>query len=263
MTTSIHPTAIVDGAAQLGEGVTIGAYSVVGPEVVIGDGVNIHNHVSLKGRTNIGEEVEVFSHASLGGPPQILGYRDSAESRLEIGPRTIIREFANLHTGSPEAGGLTNVGADCMIMGYSHIAHVCIIGDKCVIANGTQFGGHVTVGEQVWMGGLVAIHQYCRIGKHAFLGGGSIVVAHVIPYGSVIGNKARLAGLNIVGLKRRGFERQTIHDLRAAYRLLFAEEGTFSERLVDTEKTYAQCREVSEIVEFIKAAKSRAICMPG
>ena len=259
----IHPTAIIDPSAEIGADVSIGPYSVIGPHVELEDRVKLHSHVVVTGRTRLSEDVEVFDHASLGGSPQIIGFQESEHSRLEVGARTVLREYSNLHTGSPESGGLTRIGADCLFMSYSHAAHDCDIGDKCVIANGTQIGGHVSVGEQVWMGGNVAVHQHCRIGKHAFLGGGAIVVAHVIPYGSVIGNHAHLAGMNIVGLKRRGFTREVIHDLRAAYRLLFAEEGTFSERLIDTEETYAARSEVIEIVDFIKAAKSRAICMPG
>ena len=258
----IHPSAIVDPKSELGDNVSIGPFCVIGPDVVIENNVTLHSHVSVQGRTHISENVEIFEHAAIGGPPQILNFRDSDDSRLEIGARTIFREYTNVHAGSPDSGGLTKIGADCMFMSYSHVAHDCDIGNKCVIANGTQIGGHVTVGEQVWMGGQVAVHQHCRIGRHAFLGGGAIVVAHVIPYGSVVGNHAHLAGLNIVGLKRRGFSRETIHDLRAAYRLLFAEEGTFSERLADTAETYSKCSEVNEIVDFIKAAKSRAICMP-
>lgn len=263
MTVNIHPTAIVDTSADIAADVQIGPYCVVGPDAVLERGVKLHNHVTITGRTRLGEDVEIFSHAAMGGPPQVLGYKDSENSRVEIGARTIMREYTTIHAGSPDAGGLTRVGSDCLFMAYSHAAHDCDIGDKCVIANGAQIGGHVTVGEQVWMGGQIAVHQHCRIGKHAFLGGGAIAVTHVIPYGSVVGNQAKLAGLNIVGLKRRGFSRQTIHDLRAAYRLLFAEEGTFSERLVDTEETYSDSPEVMEIVEFIKAAKSRSICMPG
>ena len=263
MTTTIHPTAILDPAAKIGANVEIGPYCVIGANAVIEDRVKLHNHVTIKGRTRLGEGVEIHSHAVMGGPPQVLGYQDNENSRVEIGPGTIMREFTTIHAGSPDAGGLTRIGSDCLFMAYSHAAHDCDVGDKCVIANGAQIGGHVTVGEQVWMGGLTAVHQHCRIGKHAFLGGGAIAVTHVIPYGSVVGNQAKLAGLNIVGLKRRGFSRQTIHDLRAAYRLLFAEEGTFSERLIDTEETYSESPEVMEIVDFIKAAKSRAICMPG
>lgn len=263
MSTIIHPTAIVDSAAEIGEDVEIGPYCVVGPNVILENGVKLKSHASITGRTRLCENVEIYDHAAIGGPPQVLGFKDEGNSRVEIGPRTIMREFTNVHAGSPSEGGLTRVGADCLFMSYSHAAHDCDIGDKCVIANGTQIGGHVKVGEQVWMGGQVAVHQHCRIGKHAFLGGGAIAVTHVIPYGSVIGNQARLAGLNIVGLKRRGFSRQTIHDLRAAYRLLFAEEGTFSERLADTEQTYAASAEVMDIVSFIKEAKSRSICMPG
>ncbi|MEM6535141.1 MAG: acyl-ACP--UDP-N-acetylglucosamine O-acyltransferase, partial [Pseudomonadota bacterium] len=204
----------------------------------------------------------VHSGSVLGGPPQVLGYRHSDESRLEVGARTIMREHTTLHTGSPSHGGLTKVGADCLFMVHTHAAHDCMIGDKCVIANNTHIGGHVQVGDQVWMGGAVAVHQWCRIGDHAFVGGGSILVADVIPYGSVVGNHAHLAGLNVVGLKRRGFSRETIHSLRAAYRLLYAKEGTFTERLEDTAETYADVSEVMEIVDFIRNNKNRALCLP-
>lgn len=263
MAPAIHPTAIVDPKAQIGANISIGAYCVVGPQAVLSDGVRLHNFVSVSGDTLLGENVEVFDHASIGGPPQILGFKESErDSKLEIGSGTILREHVTLHRGSPDSAGITRIGSDCLLMAYSHVAHDSDIGDRCVIANGTQIAGHVIVGEQVWMGGMVAIHQFCKIGKHAFLGGGSIVVSHVIPYGSVVGNHAHLAGLNVVGLKRRNFSRDTIHSLRAAYRMLFADEGTFSERLKDTEETYAESVEVGEIVSFIKAAKSRSICMP-
>ena len=263
MTSTIHPTAIVDPAAELGSGVEIGPYAVVGPNAILENGVKLHNHVSISGRTRLCADVEIYDHAAIGRPPQVLGFKDSEDSRVEIGQRTILREFVTVHSGSPDAGGLTRIGADCLFMSYSHAAHDCDFGDKCVIANSAQIGGHVIVGEQVWMGGQVAVHQHCRIGKHAFVGGGSIVVNHIIPYGSVIGNHAKLAGLNIVGLKRRGFSRQTINDLRAAYRLLFADEGTFAERLDDVEKMHASSPEVINIIDFIRLAKARAICMPG
>lgn len=198
----------------------------------------------------------------IGGAPQILGYEDDESSRVTIGDNTILRENTTIHAGSPKHGGLTSVGASCLFMVGTHAAHDCVIGDKCVIANGTQIGGHVHVGEQVWMGGLVAIHQFCRIGRHAFIGGGAVAVADVIPYGSVIGNHAHLAGLNITGLKRRGFSRKTIHDMRAAYRMLFAKEGTFSERVADAEESYGDCPELMEIIAFIRSSKSRALCLP-
>ena len=262
MSTTIHPTAIVEDGATLGDNVTVGAFAYVGAKVTLGDRCVIHPRGTVMGNTVFGEEVEVFPGAVIGGPPQVLGFQDDGTSRLTIGKGTILRENVTVHTGSPAHGGLTSIGENCLFMANSHLAHDCTTGDKCVFANGVQIGGHVTIADQVWMGGLVAIHQFCRIGPHAFVGGGAIVVADVIPYGSVIGNHAYLAGLNIIGMKRRGFSRQSIHDLRAAYRMLFAKEGTFSERVKDAEETYGDCKELMEIVDFIKSSKSRSLCLP-
>ncbi|MEO1554186.1 MAG: acyl-ACP--UDP-N-acetylglucosamine O-acyltransferase [Pseudomonadota bacterium] len=262
MSTTIHPTAVVETGAQLGENVTIGAMAYVGPHAVLKDNVILHAKATVIGRTELNEAVEVYPGSVLGGPPQVLGYRESAESRLEVGAGTIMREHTTLHTGSPEHGGLTRVGKECLFMAHTHAAHDCVLGDKCVIANNTHIGGHVTVGEQVWFGGAVAVHQFCRIGDHAFVGGGAILVADVIPFGSVVGNHAHLAGLNVVGLKRRGFSRDTIRSLRSAYRMLYAKEGTFSERLEDTAAAFLDVPEVMQIVNFIRDNKSRSLCLP-
>lgn len=258
-----HSSAVISPNAKIGEDVAIGPFCVIGPDVVLGPRARLHNGVTIEGRTQIGEGCEIFSGAVIGKAPQILGFEDGETSRIEIGPRTIIREHATIHPGSPEAGGLTSVGADCLLMIGVHIAHDCHVADRCVFANNVTLGGHVTIGEQVWMGGLAAVHQNCRIGRHAFIGGGAILVDNVIPFGSVIGNHAYLAGINIVGLKRRGFARQTIHDLRAAYRMLFADEGTFVERIEDTKTAYGGCEEVNELLTFIEANDGRALCMPG
>ncbi|MGB3624856.1 MAG: acyl-ACP--UDP-N-acetylglucosamine O-acyltransferase [Henriciella sp.] len=262
MSADIHPTAIVEPGAELGEGVTIGALAYVGSDVKLGAGCQIHQRGTVLGRTELADEVAVYPGAVIGGPPQILGFKDDGTSRLTVGKRSIFREHVTVHTGSPAHGGLTSIGDECLMMVGSHLAHDCHVGEKCVIANNVQLGGHITVGDQVWMGGMAAVHQFCRIGQHAFVGGGAIVVADVIPYGSVIGNHAHLAGLNIVGMKRRGFSRQSIHDLRAAYRMLFAKEGTFSERLADAEETYGECAECIEILNFIRKGKSRSLCLP-
>ncbi|MEM1148164.1 MAG: acyl-ACP--UDP-N-acetylglucosamine O-acyltransferase [Pseudomonadota bacterium] len=262
MTVSIHPTAVVEPSAQLGTDVVIGAMAYVGPHVELGDEVVLQTKSTVIGRTHLGAQVEVYPGAVIGGPPQVLGYKDHPDSRLEVGARTILREHTTLHTGSPEHGGLTKVGEGCLFMAHTHAAHDCVLGDKCVIANNTHIGGHVTIGEQVWFGGAVAVHQWCRIGDHAFVGGGAILVADVIPFGSVVGNHAHLAGLNVVGLKRRGFSRDTIRSLRSAYRMLYAKEGTFSERLEDTAAAFADSPEVMQIVTFIRDSKSRALCLP-
>lgn len=262
LSVNIHPTAIVEDGAQLGENITVGAFAYVGSDATLGDGCRIHHRASITGRSELGANVEVFPGAVIGSAPQILGFKDDGTSRLTIGSGTTIREHVTIHSGSPAHGGVTSVGQDCLLMVDVHIAHDCHVGDKCVFANNVALGGHIVVGDQVWMGGLAAIHQFCRVGRHAFVGGGAIVVADIIPYGSVIGNHAHLAGLNLTGLKRRGFSRQTIHDLRAAYRLLFAKEGTFNERIADAEETYRDCPELMEIIEFIRSAKNRALCLP-
>jgi UDP-N-acetylglucosamine acyltransferase len=262
MTVNIHPTAIVENGAKLGTGVTIGAYAHVGCHVEIQDHCNLMPKAMVLGRTQLGEGVCVHPGAVIGGAPQVLGYRDSKESRLEVGARTILREHVTLHTGSPSHGGITRIGSDCLFMAHTHAAHDCVIGDHCVIANNTHIGGHVTAGNHVWMGGAVAVHQFCRIGEHAFVGGGAILVADVIPFGSVVGNHAHLAGLNVVGLKRRGFSRETIMKLRAGYRMLYAREGTFTERLEDTAVTYSDSPEVMQIIDFIRNNKNRALCLP-
>ncbi|MEM9668615.1 MAG: acyl-ACP--UDP-N-acetylglucosamine O-acyltransferase [Pseudomonadota bacterium] len=260
--TAYHTSAIIAPGATIPESAEIGPFCVIGPDVVLGEGVKLHNSVTLQGRTYIGDECELFPGAVIGTSPQILGFEDHPDSRIEIGPRTVLREQVTVHPGSPEHGGVTSIGSDCLMMIGVHIAHDCQVADRCVFANNVTLGGHVTIDEQVWAGGLAAIHQNCRVGQHAFIGGGAILVDNVIPYGSVVGNHAYLAGINIVGLKRRGFQRQTIHDLRSAYRMLFADEGTFAERLEDTRSAYGDCPEVDEVLSFIETNSGRALCMP-
>ena len=258
----IHDSAIVSPDAQIADDVKIGPFCMVGPEVTLEAGCVLHNGVTIEGRTHLEEGCELFTGAVIGKDPQILGYEPSPVSRIEIGARTIIREHATVHPGSAEHGGLTRVGSDCLLMIGVHIAHDCILADRCVLANNATLAGHVQIGEQVWLGGLAAVHQHCRIGAHAFVGGGAILVDNVIPYSIVVGNHARLAGINIVGLRRRGFSRQSIHDLRAAYRMLFADEGSFVERIEDTQAAYGGSPEVEKLLQFIEKNTGRALCMP-
>ncbi len=262
MTSGLHSTAIVDAGAKMGSGVEIGAFCVVGPDVSIDDNVRLHNNVTVTGNVRLCEGAEIFPNAVIGAAPQILGFSDNSRSRVEIGARTILRENVTVHAGSGAGDGLTSIGEDCMLMANSHVAHDCRLGDRCVIANGTQIGGHVKVGAHVWMGGLVAVHQYCQIGQHAFVGGGAILVDDVIPYGSVIGNHAHLAGLNIVGLKRRGFPDETLKTLRLAWRDLFCGEGLFAERLSTAAEKYTGSPEVMDMISFIQADRNRALCRP-
>jgi UDP-N-acetylglucosamine acyltransferase len=258
---TIHPTAIVASGAKLAEGVEIGPYCIVGETVTLGANVRLASHVVVEGVTEIGDDCEVRAFANLGGPPQHLAYKGEP-TRLVIGPRNIIREHVTMHTGTASGRGVTTVGSDGLHMVGSHVAHDCIIGDHVVLAQGATVGGHVVMGDYVFMGGLAAVHQFTRIGRYAFVGGLAAVTKDVIPYGSVWGNHAHLEGLNLVGLKRRGFSRETIIAMRGAYRLMMADEGTFQERLEDTAQTFGETPEVMEIVDFIRAEATRPLCLP-
>ena len=262
MTADIHPSAIVSDKAVLGSNVSVGPYSIIGPDVELGDGVRIHNGVTIDGRTKIGTNCEIYPGAVLGKEPQLLGFEDNVESRTEIGERTVIREHVTIHSGSKAQGGLTYVGRDCLLMVGVHIAHDCYVSDKCVFANQVTLGGSVHVEEQVWIGGLAAIKQFSRVGQHAFIAGGAMIGRSIIPYGYVLGNRAYLLGLNLVGLRRRKFSKQSIRDLRAAYRMLFAKEGKFAERIADTQETYGNSVEVSHILQFIKDYGSLELTLP-
>jgi len=261
MTQEIHPTAIISDDAKLGDKVKIGPYCIVGPNVELGDNVELIGHVNLNGHTKIGADCKLYPFVSMGYPPQDFKHRGGRVS-IEIGERCTFRENVNIHPGTDIGNPVTRIGHDCYFMVGTHLAHEGQMGNHVVVSNGAQIGGNVTIGDHVVLGGLCAIHQHTRIGHHSFIGGMATVTTDIIPYGFVLGNPARLAGLNVVGLKRRDFSRQTIHNMRAAYRLLFAQEGTFSERLQDTEGSYADDEFVIEIVDFIKAQENRSICMP-
>ena len=259
--TGIHPTAIVDSAAKVGVNVTIGPYSTVGPDVELDDGVDLISHVVISGRTKIGANTRVFPFASIGHQPQDQKYQGEP-SNLIIGCNNVIREYVTMNPGTEGGGMVTRIGNNGLFMVGAHVAHDCQIGDHVILVNNATLAGHVTVEEWAIIGGLSAVHQFVRIGKHAMVGGKTGVEGDVIPYGSVIGNRARLSGLNIIGLKRRDFSRDDIHDLRRAYRLIFAEEGTLTERLEDVAELFNDNAVVMEIVNFIKADSSRSICQP-
>lgn len=259
--TSIHQFAIINPKARLGDNVSIGPFCVVGPDVLIGNRVKLQSHVVVEGLTDIGDDCDIYPFAHLGGPPQHAGHKGEP-TRLSIGPRNIIREHVTMHCGTSMGRSVTKVGADGFFMVGVHIGHDCVVGDKVVMANAATLGGHVVVSDHVIMGGLSAAHQHTRIGRHAFVGGMAGVNHDVIPFGNVWGNHAHLEGLNLVGLKRRGFSREAINALRAAYRMLFAEEGTFQERLDDTAFAYSSWPEVMEIVDFIRADANRPLTTP-
>jgi UDP-N-acetylglucosamine acyltransferase len=260
--TQIHPTAVIEDGASIGAGVQIGPYSLIGPHVVLGDGCRIHGHVSISGRTKIGPETEIYPFASVGSPPQDLKY-NGEPSELIIGAKTVIREHVTLNPGTEGGGMITRVGDGCLLMVGAHVGHDSQVGNQVIMANNATLGGHVRVGDQAVLGGLSAVHQFVRIGRGAMVGGMTGVERDVIPYGSVMGDRARLAGINIVGMKRRGMTKEEVSIVRKAYRLLFASEGTFQERLVEVAQEFESCEPVMEIVDFIRADTSRKICQPS
>lgn len=257
----IHPTAVIEEGAKLGSDVEIGPYCIVGAQVSLGDRVRLHSHVVLGGRTIVGEDTEIFPFASIGLAPQDLKY-GGEDSELTVGARVRIREHVTMNPGTRGGGMLTSVGDDCLFMVGAHVAHDCRVGNQVILANNATLAGHVEVGDFAIIGGLAAIHQFVRIGTHAMVGGMSGVENDLIPYGSAMGDRARLRGLNLVGLQRRDFSRDEIHNLRTAYRLLFAQEGTLQERIDDVVELHGDNDTVMEIVEFVRADTSRAILQP-
>lgn len=257
----IHPSAIVADGAQVADDVVIGPFCIVGEKATIGPGCRLHSHVVIEGRTTLGANNQVYPFSVLGGPPQHTAYKGE-DTQLIVGDDNVIREHATMNLGTVNGGGVTQVGSNGFYMIESHVGHDCKVGDSVILTKQATLGGHCEVGDFVIVGGLAAVHQFTRVGRHAMIGGLAAVVKDVIPYGSVWGNHAHLEGLNLVGLKRRGFDRETINTLRAAYRMLFADEGTFQERLEDTTETYASCPQVMEIIDFIRADGSRPLCLP-
>ncbi len=258
---NIHATALVDKNAKLGARVEVGPFCVVGPDVSLGDGVVLHSHVAVAGHTSLGEDCKVFPFASVGHAPQDQKYHGEP-SRLEVGARTVIRENVTLNPGTEGGGMLTSIGSDCLLMVGVHVAHDCRVGDHVILVNNATLAGHVSVGDHAILGGLCAVHQFVRVGAYGFVGGMSGVEKDVIPFGMVLGNRAHLSGLNIVGLKRARFPREQIHELRQAYRMLFASEGTLKERLEDVDKMFQENPLVRQIVEFITSHSDRSFCVP-
>lgn len=258
----IHPSAIVDAKAVIGDDVEIGPFCMVGPGAVLHDRVRLISHATVSGNTEIGDDCVLYPGVHVGHPPQDFKYQGE-DTRLFLGERNILRENVTMHPGTSVGGGITRIGNDGYFMVNAHVSHDSQIGDRVVFANGAAIGGCSEVGDHAILGGYAGVHQFSRIGRHAFIGAMAMVTADVIPYGSVVGNHAHLAGLNVVGLKRRGMPRATLRDLRAAYRLLFAEEGTFQERLDDVSRDYSDNAPVMEIIDFIRSDAKRALCMPN
>ncbi|MCM3873616.1 MAG: acyl-ACP--UDP-N-acetylglucosamine O-acyltransferase [Pyrinomonadaceae bacterium] len=251
---NIHPSAVVSSRAQLGRDCHIGPYSIVGDEVVLDDGVRLESHCVVDGRTTIGAGTHVFPFVSIGLAPQDLKYKgEPAETR--IGKRNHIREFVTIHRGSAGGGMLTQVGDDCLIMAQAHIAHDCKLGDGVIMANAATLAGHVIIEDRANVGAYSGVHQFCRVGREAYVGGYSVVVKDALPFALTVGNHARCFGLNTTGMKRRGYSREVIKSLHHAFRLLLSSKLNTSQALEQIREVIPDCQEVSELVQFIETSQ--------
>lgn len=257
----IHRLALVEDGAIIGPNCRIGAFSVVGPEVTLGEGVELKSHAVVVGWTDIGCDTVIFPFASIGHIPQDMKF-GGERTRLEIGKRNRIREHCTMSPGTEGGGGLTKVGDDGLYMVGVHIGHDCIVGNNVILANNASLGGHCVVEDNVIMGALSGVHQFCRIGRGAMIGGLAAVVADVIPYGTVMGERASLDGLNLVGLKRRGCEKKEINDLRGAFKMLFSGPGSLRERAAYVQGEYASNPLVQDVTGFILDDSERHITIP-
>lgn len=260
--TQIHPTALIDPKAKLGKDVAIGPFCCIGPDVELGDGVTLISHVTIAGRTKIGAETIIYPFASIGHPTQDLKY-NGEPSELIIGEKNKIREYVTLQPGTEGGGMVTKIGNNNLFMIATHVAHDCHIGNHVIMSNAATLGGHVHVGDYAIIGGLSGVHQFVRIGAHAIIGGMSAVEHDVIPYGNVKGERARLSGLNLVGLKRRGFSPEAIQSLRKVYQDLFeVDDHPLADRVEVAAEKYAQNKDVMQLIGFIKSDSSRSLCLP-
>ncbi|MBI1392563.1 MAG: acyl-ACP--UDP-N-acetylglucosamine O-acyltransferase [Alphaproteobacteria bacterium] len=258
----IHPTAIVSGGANIADGALIGPYCVIGDGATIAAGAELKSHVVVDGRVTVGARTVVHAFTTLGGPPQHLGaLKDDAE--LVIGADCLIREQASIHLGTKAGGGKTVISDGAFVMSAAHIGHDCFIGPGAVVASNASLGGHCIVEEGAFLGGLAALHQRVRVGAYAIVGGAAAVDRDVIPFGSAFGNRARLNGLNIIGLKRRGTSRDVIAAMRLAYQELFHGDGVFADRLVAVAAAHGEVAEVRRIVDFIVEGGARPVLGPG
>lgn len=249
-----HPTAIIDPKAEVDESVEVGPYSIIGPDVSIGAGTRIGSHVVIDSYTTIGPECTIFQFASIGAPPQDLKFKGE-KTFLTIGRGTTIREFATIQRGTEPGGGITEVGEGCFIMNYTHIAHDCKVGRHVIFANNATLAGHITIGNYATIGGLTAIHQFVHVGDYAFIGGKAAVVKDIPPYVISSGDRAKLHGLNSVGLKRYGFSQSTLSELKKAYRIIFRIGLTLHEAVDRVKAEVDQIPEVVNLINFINASE--------
>lgn len=262
MPRTIHPSAFIDDGAQIGDDVVIGPFCVIGPHVRIGDGTVLKSHVVVDGRTTIGGHCVIHSFAVLGSPPQDLKF-GGEDSELIIGDHNVIREHVTMNPGTQTGAMKTVVGSHGLFMVGVHVAHDCVVGDHVIMANNATLAGHVHVGDYAILGGLSAVHQFVRIGTHAIVGGMSGVESDVIPYGRVKGERAHLAGLNLIGLERRGFNKDEMKALQRAFHELFGSDGTMDERIDHVSKTYQNNDTVMSIIQFAREKTKFPLCQPA
>lgn len=260
--TFIHPTAVVEPGAKLGAGAYVGPFCHLSHACVVGDRTELVGHVTVLAQTTLGPECCVYPNAVLGAPPQNLRHK-GGRTTLEIGRGCTIREGVTIHLGTDTSHGHTKVGNDCFFMAYSHVAHDCQVGDHVTMANYAGLGGHVEIGDSVIISGYAAVHQFVRIGHHAFLGGYAAVVGDVIPYGMAVGDRARLRGFNIVGMKRAGMSRADLATMRRAYRALFASGRPIAENIAAVTREFGDSPNVAEILKFIEGREKRQFTVPG
>lgn len=258
---AIHPSAVVEPGARLGVGVSIGPFCHVCGDAELGDGVELMGHVTVMGATTLGAGCRVYPHAVLGAPPQNAKHK-GGRTTLVIGANATIREFVTMHTGTDTSRGETRVGENGNFLAYAHIAHDCVVGRNATFANGATLGGHCEVGDNVSIGGLTAVHQFVRVGEGAFLGGCSAVVGDVIPYGIAVGNRAKLRGLNLVGLRRAGATRGEIQELRATYKTLFDPSRELSQNLAHVRAQPGLSDRARKLVDFVADRGKRHLAVP-
>jgi UDP-N-acetylglucosamine acyltransferase len=252
--TNIHPTAVVSPTARIASGCHVGPYSIIGDEVELKEDVRLDSHCVIDGRTTIGEGTRVFPFVSIGLPAQDLKYQGEP-SETRIGRRNLIREFVTIHRGTVGGGMLTQIGDECLLMAQAHVAHDCILGNGVIMANAATLAGHVIIEDNANVGAYSGVHQFCRVGREAYIGGYSVVVKDALPFALTVGNHARCYGLNTTGMKRRGYSREVIDSLHRAFHLLLSSKLNTSQALERIQQEVDGSSEVSSLIEFIQSSK--------
>jgi len=252
--TQIHPSAVISPQAQIGKGCCIGPYTVIGDEVVLGDRVTVDSHCVIDGRTQIGDESHIYPFVSIGLPPQDLKFAGEQTETI-IGSRTRIREFVTIHRGTKGGGGITKIGDECFLMAQAHVAHDCLIGNNVIMANAATLAGHVTVFDSANIGAYSGVHQFCRVGREAYVGGYSVVVKDALPFALTVGNHAKCYGLNKVGVRRRGYSRETIDALHHAFHLLLSAKLNTTQAIERIREEIKAVPEVDEVVRFVESSQ--------